>query len=240
MDHPWHRQKRAAGLGRHRLPWAVVLAAVLVLASVTDKLATFATNVVGDLGLPGIFLLMAPESACIPIPSEATMLFAGFNVHQGEYPLWAAVAVGSVANLVGSWVAYAVGYYGRIELLEKHAKVFHVKPSQLAWADRWFERYGAPAVFFSRMLPIIRTFISLPAGVARMPFWKFSVLTLAGCVPWIFTLTLIGREVGANWEDWKDSLHYVDYTVAVLIVLAAVYLAVRWRRNRGRPADAPA
>jgi membrane protein DedA with SNARE-associated domain len=217
-----------------------VLAAVLLLASVTDKLATFATNVVGDLGLPGIFLLMAPESACIPIPSEATMLFAGFNVHEGEYPLWAAVAVGSVANLVGSWVAYAVGYYGRIELLEKHSRVFHIKPSQLAWADRWFERYGAPAVFFSRMLPIIRTFISLPAGVARMPFWKFSVLTLAGCVPWIFMLTFIGREVGANWEDWKDSLHYVDYTVAVLIVLGVVYLAVRWRRNRGRPADAPA
>jgi membrane protein DedA with SNARE-associated domain len=215
-----------------------VLAAVLVLASVTDKLATFATNVVGDLGLPGIFLLMAPESACIPIPSEATMLFAGFNVHQGEYPLWAAVAVGSVANLVGSWVAYAVGYYGRIELLEKHARVFHVKASQLAWADRWFERYGAPAVFFSRMLPIIRTFISLPAGVARMPFWKFSVLTLAGCVPWIFMLTFIGREVGANWESWKNSLHYVDYTVAALIVLGAVYLVVRWRRNRGRAADA--
>jgi membrane protein DedA with SNARE-associated domain len=219
-----------------------VLAVVLVLASVTDKLATFATDVVGDLGLPGIFLLMAPESACIPIPSEATMLFAGFNVSEGEYPLWAAVAVGSVANLVGSWVAYAVGYYGRLELLEKHGKALHIKPSHLAWADRWFERYGAPAVFFSRMLPIIRTFISLPAGVARMPFWKFSVLTLAGCVPWIFMLTFIGREVGANWEDWKDSLHYVDYTVAVLIVLGALYLAVRWRRNRnrGRAADAPA
>jgi membrane protein DedA with SNARE-associated domain len=219
-----------------------VLAALLVLASVTDKLATFATDVVGDLGLPGIFLLMAPESACIPIPSEATMLFAGFNVHEGKYPLWAAVAVGSVANLVGSWVAYAVGYYGRIELLEKHARVFHIKPSQLAWADRWFERYGAPAVFFSRMLPIIRTFISLPAGVARMPFWKFSVLTLAGCVPWIFMLTFIGQQVGANWEDWKDSLHYVDYAVAVAIVLGAVYLAVRWRRNRnrGRAADVPA
>jgi membrane protein DedA with SNARE-associated domain len=219
-----------------------VLAALLVLASVTDKLATFATDVVGDLGLPGIFLLMAPESACIPIPSEATMLFAGFNVHEGEYPLWAAVAVGSVANLVGSWIAYAVGYYGRIELLEKHGKVFHVKASHLAWADRWFERYGAPAVFFSRMLPIIRTFISLPAGVARMPFWKFSALTLAGCVPWIFMLTFAGEKAAENWTDWKDSLHYVDYAVAVAIVLGAAYLAVRWRRNRnrGRAADAPA
>ena len=215
-----------------------MLALVLVLASVTDKLATFATDVVGDLGLPGIFLLMAPESACIPIPSEATMLFAGFNVSEGQYPLWAAVAVGSVANLVGSWVAYSVGNYGRLELLEKHGKALHIKPSHLAWADRWFERYGAPAVFFSRMLPIIRTFISLPAGVARMPFWRFTILTTLGCIPWIFMLTLIGREVGDNWEKWKDNLHYVDYAVAACLVLAALWLFVRWRR--GRTGTAPA
>jgi membrane protein DedA with SNARE-associated domain len=219
----------------------VPAAALLVLASVTDKLAEWATNVVGDLGLPGIFLLMVPESACIPIPSEATMLFAGFNVYEGRYPLWAAVAVGVAGNVVGSWIAYAVGYFGRIELLEKHGRAFHVKPAHLAWADRWFERYGAPAVFFSRMLPIIRTFISLPAGVARMPFWKFTLYTLAGCVPWIFALALIGREVGANWESWKDSLHYVDYAVAALIVVGIIVLVVRRRRrSRTRPADAPA
>jgi membrane protein DedA with SNARE-associated domain len=219
----------------------VPAAALLVLASVTDKLAEWATNVVGDLGLPGIFLLMMPESACIPIPSEATMLFAGFNVYEGRYPLWAAVAVGVAGNVVGSWIAYAVGYFGRIELLEKHGRAFHVKPAHLAWADRWFERYGAPAVFFSRMLPIIRTFISLPAGVARMPFWKFTLYTLAGCVPWIFALALIGREVGANWESWKDSLHYVDYAVAALIVVGIIVLVVRRRRrSRTRPADAPA
>ena len=203
----------------------------LVLASITDPIVDFAVRVVGDLGLWGIFLLMAPESACIPIPSEATMLFAGFNVHEGEYSLFAAVLVGSVANLVGSWVAYAAGYYGRIDILEKHGHKLHIKKSHLEWADRWFERYGAAAVFFSRMLPIVRTFISLPAGVARMPFWKFSALTFAGCVPWIFMLTFIGKEVGANWEDWKDSLHYVDYAVAAMIVLGAAYLLVRWRRT---------
>ena len=213
-----------------------MLAAALVIASITDKVATWATDVVGDLGLAGIFLLMAPESACIPIPSEATMLFAGFNVSEGKYSLFEAVAVGSLANLVGSWIAYAVGYFGRIELLEKHGKLLHIKPSHLEWADRWFERYGAPAVFFSRMLPIIRTFISLPAGVARMPFWKFTILTLLGCIPWIFLLTFIGQQVGANWEDWKDSLHYVDYAVLVLIVLGIAYLVIRWRRNRNAAA----
>jgi membrane protein DedA with SNARE-associated domain len=209
----------------------MLIAATLVLAAVTDKLADFATNVVGDLGLPGIFLLMVPESACIPIPSEATMLFAGFNVSEGKYSLFAAVAVGSIANLIGSWIAYAIGYYGRLELLERY-KVFHVKPEHLAVTERWFERWGSWAVFFSRMLPIVRTFISLPAGVARMPFWRFSALTLAGCVPWILMLTLVGKAARDNWDEWKDRLHYVDYGVAVLIVLAAAYFGQRWWRAR--------
>ncbi|HET6508900.1 MAG TPA: DedA family protein [Baekduia sp.] len=211
-----------------------MLIAALILASVTDKLAEFATNVVGDLGLPGIFLLMVPESACIPIPSEATMLFAGFNVSEGKYSLVAAVLVGSVANLIGSWIAYAIGYYGRTELLERH-KIFHVKPEQLALTERWFERWGIWAVFFSRMLPIVRTFISLPAGAARMPFWRFSAATFAGCVPWILMLTLVGKAARDNWTEWKDRLHYVDYGVAAIIVLAIGYFGAKWwQRRRAR------
>jgi membrane protein DedA with SNARE-associated domain len=216
---------------------------VLVIASITDPLVELAVNVIDAMGLPGIFLLMVAESACIPIPSEATMLFAGFNVARGEYSLLAVVVTGTLANVVGSWIAYAVGYYGRVDILEKHGKKLHIKPSHLAWADRWFEKYGSWTVFLTRMLPIIRTFISLPAGVARMPFWRFTVLTAAGCLPWIFMLTLIGREVGDRWESWKDSLHYVDYAVAVLIVLAIIYFVVRNRRRpraAGEPAaDAP-
>jgi membrane protein DedA with SNARE-associated domain len=210
---------------------------VLVLASITDKLATFATNVVGDLGLPGVFLLMTLESACIPIPSEATMLFAGFNVHNGKYSLLAVVAVGVAANLVGSWVSYAVGYYGRLELVERHGNKLHIKQSHLTLAERWFERWGSPAVFFSRMLPIVRTFISLPAGVARMPFLRFSVLTVLGCIPWVFALAFVGKQAADRWTSWRDSLHYVDYAVAALIVIGIVYLVVRRRR---RPADATA
>lgn len=207
---------------------------MLVPASITDQLVTFATNVISDLGLPGVFALMVPESACIPIPSEATMLFAGFNVHKGAYSLLAITVVGSLANLVGSWIAYAVGYYGRVELLERHASKLHISKGNLERADRWFERYGMPAVFFARMIPIVRTFISLPAGVARMPFWRFSLLTLAGCVPWVFALGFIGQQVGANWTQWRDSLHYVDYTVAVLVVAAVVYLVIRSRSRRGK------
>lgn len=209
---------------------------VLVSGSVTQPLIDFAVRVVGDLGLFGIFILMAPESACIPIPSEATMLFAGFNVQKGEYSLLAAVLVGTVANLVGSWVAYAVGYYGRDGLLEKHGKKLHIKPSYLEWADRWFEKYGDAAVFFSRMLPIIRTFISLPAGAARMPIVRFSLLTFLGALPWNFALTIAGREAGDKYVDIQDKLHYVDYAVALLIVVAAAYFGRRFWKNRGTPA----
>jgi membrane protein DedA with SNARE-associated domain len=206
--------------------------------SLTEPLVNFATDVVAELGLIGIFVLMTLESACIPIPSEATMLFAGFNVSTGDETLLGITAAGVIGNLVGSWAAYALGYWGRVEVLERHGSKLHIKPSHLAWADRWFERYGAAAVFFSRMLPVIRTFISLPAGVARMPFWKFTFLTTVGCIPWVLALGLLGREVGNRWEEWKDRLHYVDYAVLLLLVGTAAYFALRWWRERGSRAQA--
>jgi membrane protein DedA with SNARE-associated domain len=213
---------------------------VLLLASITEQLADFATRVVSDLGLAGVFVLMVLESACIPIPSEATMLFAGFNVADGKFGLVETVLVGSVANLVGSWLAYAVGYYGRLELLEKHGKKLHISPAQLERADRWFDRWGGWAVFFSRMLPIVRTFISLPAGVARMPFWRFSVLTFLGCLPWVLMLTVIGQQARENWKDWKDALHYFDYAVAAVIVGLAAYYGLKWWRGRNNRTAATA
>jgi membrane protein DedA with SNARE-associated domain len=203
---------------------------MLELASITDPLVNFATDAVDAMGLGGVFLLMLLESACIPIPSEATMLFTGFNVSEGHYSLFEAVAVGSVGNLVGSWVAYAAGYYGRIDIIEKYGPKVGIRMHHLKSADRWFERHGDATVFFTRMLPIVRTFISLPAGVARMPFWRFSVLTLAGCVPWVFMLTFIGKTAGDNWDQWKDSLHYVDYVVVAAIVATIAYLLLRRRR----------
>jgi membrane protein DedA with SNARE-associated domain len=203
-----------------------------LIASITDPIVEAAVDVVDAMGLPGVFVLMVLESACIPVPSEATMLFAGFNVSRGEYSLVAATMTGAVANLVGSWLAYWIGYAGRVDILEKHGKRLHIKKSHLEWADRWFQRHGDATVFFTRMLPIVRTFISLPAGVARMPFWRFTVFTLLGCIPWVLMLTVIGREAGDNWEQWKDNLHYVDYTVAAAIVLGVVWLIVRNRRRR--------
>jgi len=214
---------------------------LLLLASVTDKVVEpiieVATDFIGSAGELGVFLLMVLESACIPVPSEAIMLFAGFAVSKGEMTLFGIVAAGVAGNLVGSWIAYVVGYYGRIDLLEKN-KLIHISPKHLKWADDWFSRYGNATVFFSRMLPIIRTFISLPAGVAKMPFWRFSAYTLLGSIPWVLMLAIVGEKVGDNWEDWRHKLGYLDYVVLLAIIVGVVYLVVRRRRGGGDGPDA--
>ena len=194
-------------------------------------LVTALTEFIGSTGLPAVFVLMIFESACIPVPSEAIMLFAGFAVSKGELTLVGIIAAGVLGNLVGSWIAYAVGYYGRLDLLERN-RFIHLNPKHLKRADDWFARYGSATVFFSRMLPLVRTFISLPAGVARMPFWRFTFLTVAGCIPWVTALALIGRGVGSNWEHWRHAFGYLDYAIVALVVVGIVYLLVRRRRGR--------
>src|SRR5690349_8616221 len=212
----------------------------ILLASVTDffldPIVNAGTDFIGSAGLPAVFVLMALESACLPVPSEAIMLFAGSSVAAGELTLFGVIAAGVLGNLVGSWAAYAVGYYGRLDLLEKN-RLIHVSPKHLKWADDWFARYGDATVFFSRMLPIVRTFISLPAGVAKMPFWRFTTYTLAGCIPWVLMLALIGQAVGDNWEDWRHKLGYLDYLVAAAIIAGIAYLLIKRRR---RPPAEPA
>jgi membrane protein DedA with SNARE-associated domain len=219
---------------------------MLVLASISESLVNLAWHFVRDAGLPAVFVLMVAESACIPIPSEATMLFAGFAVADPggssahhHLTLVGIVAAGVLGNLVGSWIAYGIGRAGRVELVERHGRWLHLKPSHIAWADRWFARYGDPAIFFSRMLPIVRTFISLPAGVAKVPFARFTVLTFAGCIPWVLGLALVGEAVGDEWTNVRKGLEYVDYAVVALVVLGIVYAVIRRRRGRddtGEPA----
>jgi membrane protein DedA with SNARE-associated domain len=211
----------------------------LLRASATDfilnPIVNAATEFIGSTGLPAVFVLMVLESACIPIPSEAIMLFAGFAVSKGELTLIGIIVAGVAGNLVGSWIAYAAGYYGRLDLLERN-RLVRISPKHLKWADDWFDRYGSATVFFSRMLPIVRTFISLPAGVAKMPFWRFTALTVAGCVPWVTALALVGRSVGDGWEEWREHLHYLDYVVLAAVALGATYLLIR--RHRAKSAAA--
>jgi membrane protein DedA with SNARE-associated domain len=168
------------------------------------------------------------------------MLFAGFSVANHQYSLFAITVAGVAGNLVGSWIAYAVGYFGRVELLEKHGKFLHISRRQLERADRWFAQYGSATVLVTRVMPIVRTFISLPAGVARMPIWRFTALTVIGCIPWVFALGLIGDLAKQHWTDWKHALSYVDYAVVAAVVLGVVYLVIRWRRRRGSGEPEPA
>ncbi len=217
---------------------------MLPFASLTDffldPIVNAGTDFISTTGLPAVFILMALESACLPVPSEAIMLFAGSSVADGQLTMVGIVTAGVLGNLVGSWVAYAVGYYARLDLLEKN-RLIHLPPRYLKWADDWFERYGSATVFFTRMLPIIRTFISLPAGVAKMPFWRFTALTLLGCIPWVLMLGLIGEAVGENWEEWREHLHYLDYAVVAAGIGLIAYLLIRRRRGSGPGAepDAP-
>ena len=203
-------------------------------ADVLAPIVNAATDFIGSAGLAGVFVLMVLESACIPIPSEAIMLFAGFSVSQGKLSLAGVVIAGVLGNVVGSLIAWAAGYYGRVELLERN-RLIHVSQTQLERADRWFERYGSATVFFARMVPIVRTFISLPAGVARMPIGRFTLLTAAGSLPWVLMLALVGQAVGNNWHEWKDYLHYVDYVVLAAIILGVIYLIIRRRRGAWEP-----
>jgi membrane protein DedA with SNARE-associated domain len=207
---------------------------MLVQASVTDfvlnPIVDVATEFISSAGYPAVFVLMALESACLPVPSEAIMLFAGFAVSKGELTLIGIVAAGVIGNLVGSWIGYAIGYFGRTDLLEKN-RLFHVNPEWLRKTEGWFERYGDAAVFFSRMLPIVRTFVSLPAGVAKMPILRFSVLTVLGSIPWVLALGLLGQEVGDNWESWRHNLGYIDYVVAAAIVGGVIWWIMRRRRD---------
>ena len=196
-----------------------------------NRIIDWVTQTIGDHGVPAVFLLMVLESACLPVPSEVIMLFAGYLVSIHQMTLFEAVAAGTIGNIVGSWIAWGVGMTGGRALLERHGRWVHITPARLDMADRWFEKRGERVVLISRCLPIIRTFISLPAGIARMPFWRFTLYTAIGCLPWVLALTLIGVQVGSKWEEWHKRLEVLDYLVVVAIVAAVVYYVVRRRRG---------
>jgi membrane protein DedA with SNARE-associated domain len=206
-----------------------------VLNSLIDAI----TRAIGDHGFPAVLGLMTLESACIPVPSEVIMLFAGYLVSLHKMTLFAAVSAGVLGNLLGSWIAWSVGYYGGRPFIERYGRYIHITPARMAQSDRWFDRHGEVTVLVGRCVPVIRTFISLPAGIARMPFWRFTLFTLIGCIPWVLGLTLLGVQVGPAWERWRHRLEYLDYIVAAAIVIGIVYLYVRARRRRALTAEVP-
>ena len=198
------------------------------MQSVIDIVVQWATALIGQWGLPAVFVLMLLESACIPIPSEATMLFAGFAVSTGDMSLLGITVAGVAGNVVGSWAAYAVGLYGGRPFIDKYGKYIFLRHHHVELAERWFARYGPATVFFSRLLPIVRTFISFPAGVARMPLGKFVLYSTLGALPWSILLAYAGVILGENWVDIRHALQPFDLAIAIAVVLAVlVFLA--WR-----------
>jgi membrane protein DedA with SNARE-associated domain len=219
------------------------MAHVLVLASISESLVNSLSHFVRDAGLPGIFALMALSSACIPIPSEVVMLFAGFAVadpsQSGAHhhlTMTGVVLTGLIGTMVGSWIAYAIGRGGRLELLERHGAKLHMGPSQIERADRFFQRYGEQTVLFGRMIPLVRAFVSLPAGVSRMSLGRFTVFSLIGTIPWVLALALAGHALGSDWTSVRKGFEYVDYAILALIVMGILYTVVQRRTRQSSPA----
>jgi membrane protein DedA with SNARE-associated domain len=196
---------------------------------ILEFLARFIIAVISHSGYLGIVLLMGIESACIPLPSEVIMPFSGYLVHTGRFSLIGVAVAGAVGCNVGSFVAYAVGAWGGRPLAERYGRYVLVTRHDLEMADRWFERYGDWTVFFSRLLPVIRTFIALPAGIARMNFVRFNVYTFLGSLPWCCVLAYAGMKLGERWTTLRTYFHRFDAVLAVLLVIAAVwFIRNRW------------
>ena len=211
---------------------------MLIDASVTAQLVTFATHVVNDLGYVGVTLMIVMSQVVIVPGTEATMMFAGFNVDTHNLTLVGIIVAGVLGDVLGATVCYAIGYFGLHEVLARPGSPVHIDERRIDTAHRWFERYGAPVVAVSRLIPVFRSAPPYAAGIARMPYWRFVSMAALGSLVWITGWALVGKAVGSQWQQWKHHLDYVDYAVVALIVLALAWWLVRLYRNRGGGATA--
>jgi membrane protein DedA with SNARE-associated domain len=219
-----------------------------VLAFIDQIVIPFLTSLYGAVGYLGVMVAMAIESAMIPLPSELILPFAGFLVSDrsaveplthGPWNFWIVVLVATIGNTIGSVIGYFIGAWGGRPFLERWGRYLLIRPHEIELADRFFQRYGAQTAFFSRLLPIVRTFISFPAGVARMPLGKFIVYSTLGAFPWSVLLVFAGEQLGSRWQEIRHALQPFDLLIAVLVV-AGILLFIWWRlgmpgRRRGRP-----
>ena len=211
-----------------------------MLEAIDQIVLPFIDALYSRLGYVGVVIAMTIESAALPIPSELILPFAGWSVSRGlvepltnsVWSYWGAVIAGVIGNTAGSLVGYAIGAYGGRPFVERYGRYVLISTHDLDVAERWFARWGEATVFFSRMLPIVRTFISIPAGVARMPVWRFVVFSLLGAIPWVMLLVWGGVVLGDHWLDLKHSLKGLDYLVAA-VILAGVGLFI-WRHVKRR------
>jgi membrane protein DedA with SNARE-associated domain len=208
-----------------------------LIQGILGALAAFIVATIAALGLGGIVLMMAIESACIPLPSEVIMPFAGYLVSLGDFSLIAAATAGAIGCNLGSALAYAVGQYGGRPFVERWGGYLLITRQDIDWAERFFARYGGLAVFIGRLLPVVRTFIALPAGVAHMPLVKFHLYTFVGSWLWCFALAYIGMKLGQAWDSdptLHSIFHRFDAVILALLVIAIVFYVWRHLRHRVR------
>jgi membrane protein DedA with SNARE-associated domain len=194
-------------------------------------ISEWALSVIKETGYWGVFILSALESAAIPIPSEVVVPFSGFLAFTGIFSFWGVVFIATIANLAGSLILFIIGKSGGRWILEKYGFYILIHKRDLEKADEWFIKYGIKTVFFSRLLPVIRTFISLPAGVARMNIWKFSIFTFLGALPWNFALALIGYKTGENWNILEKYFRKIDIFILLLIFLIVIWYILKHRKK---------
>jgi membrane protein DedA with SNARE-associated domain len=213
-----------------------------MISTILLALASFIKAVISSLSYPGIVLLMAIESACIPLPSEVIMPFSGYLVYTHRFSsLWLVATMGAIGCNLGSVLAYEVGAYGGRPLIEKYGKYVLLSAHDLELADRFFKRYGSITVFIGRLLPVIRTFIALPAGIARMPRGRFHFYTFAGSWPWCWVLAYVGLKLGEHWDSdprLKLWFHRLDAVIVVVLLLGVAWFIRSHARNRVRNAAA--
>jgi membrane protein DedA with SNARE-associated domain len=200
------------------------------MISIVAYLSEIIVEMIESFGYFGIFVAMALESACIPFPSEIIMPFAGFVVSEGKMSLLMITLAGAFGNLAGSLIAYFFGLKGGRPLLERYGVYFFISKRKLKMADEWFMKYGEYAVFFSRLLPVVRTYISLPAGVAGMDLKKFVIYSFAGSLPWCLALGYLGVLLGPRWDSLSAYFHILDAIIILSLVAVVVYLLARRRR----------
>lgn len=185
----------------------------------------------------GVMMLMAIESACIPLPSEVIMPFSGYLVYTGQFRLWLVALMGAIGCNVGSAIAYEIGYYGGRPLVERYGSYVLLSQRELDWTDDFFARFGDATVLISRMLPIVRTFIALPAGIGRMPRLRFHLYTFIGSFPWCLGLAYLGMKAGEHWNYLGKYFHQFDKLIGAVILLGIFWFAwSRWQ-HRVRPAS---
>jgi membrane protein DedA with SNARE-associated domain len=190
-------------------------------------IATWIITVISTMGYGGIVLLMAIESACIPLPSEIIMPFSGYLVFKGEMMLWAVALAGAIGCVVGSIPAYYLGMYGGRPLVERYGKWVLLSHHDFALAERWFDKHGEIIIFIGRLLPAVRTFIAFPAGIARMHLGKFIIYTFAGSLLWCWLLAYAGMKLGENWEGLKVYFHEFHYVIVAAMVIFAIWYVRR-------------